>query len=83
VRRGWPKLGVPLPSSSATDTGGSGGPLAIGTLPMAEVDLGEAPLVVGLVRQASVRLSDGGSEGKGSGSVFFLRIIKDHRGVFI
>jgi hypothetical protein len=80
VRRGWPKLGVLLPSSSAMNTGGSGGPLATGTPPTAAVDLGEAPPVIGLARQASVGLGDGGSEGKGSSLVFFLQIIKDHRG---
>jgi hypothetical protein len=54
------------------DTGGSGGPLATGTPSTVVVDLGEAPSVVSLARQASVGLSDSGSEGKGSSSVFFL-----------
>jgi hypothetical protein len=61
-----------LPLSSAMDTGGSGGPLATGTPSTVVVDLGEAPSVVSLARQASVGLSDSGSEGKGSSSVFFL-----------
>jgi hypothetical protein len=59
---------------------GSSGPLATGTPPTVTVDLGEAPPVVGFARQASVGLDDGGSKGKGSGSVFFLRIIQIHGG---
>jgi hypothetical protein len=59
---------------------GSSGPLATGTPPTVTVDLGEAPPVVGFAQQASVGLDDGGSKGKGSGSVFFLRIIQDHGG---
>jgi hypothetical protein len=55
---------VLLLSSLVMASSGSGGPLATGTPPVVAVGLREAPLVVGLVRQASGGLGDDGSKAK-------------------
>jgi hypothetical protein len=66
--------GALLPLSSATATGRSGGPLAMGT-PTTTVGLRKGPPVVGLVRRASGGLSDGGSKANAMARFLFHKTI--------
>jgi hypothetical protein len=66
--------GALLPLSSATATGRSGGPLAMGT-PTTTVGLRKSPPVVSLVRHASGGLSDGGSKANAMARFLFHKTI--------
>jgi hypothetical protein len=66
-------------SSFGDDGASSGGALALGNLTTVAVDLGEAPPVITLARQASGGLGDSGSKARVAAQ-FFLCGQNDRRG---
>jgi hypothetical protein len=69
--------------ASATTATSSGGALAPGNLTTVAVDLGEAPPVIILARQASGGLSDSGSKARVAGQFFCVDKTIVGEGVYI